>query len=183
MSFDHFNMPVLGEHLHGPLDQVEEERDAAIHESSSTSGMVKRIRSNHERLVNSLTMEREREQKLAQISTAECKKLQEELLQMHSLVKESESVLREAQKLETDTRDTMAQKFEVHKAESSEQIKFLKKRLEEELESKRETVVSKFQDKDMETNASFQASKREAEEAKMKYERMERQARAESIQI
>ena len=165
------------------VEKLEEERDAAIHESSSTSGMVKRIRSDHERLVNSLTMERERAQKLAQISTAECKKLQEELLQMHSLVKDSESALRDAQKLETDTRDTMAQKFEVHKAESSEQIKFLKKRLEEELESKRETVVSKFQDKDMETNASFQASKREAEDAKLKYESMERQARAESIQI
>ncbi|QDZ19154.1 hypothetical protein HOP50_02g16680 [Chloropicon primus] len=163
------------------IERLEEERDAAKHDSASTSNMVKRIKSDHERLVNSLSMEKERAEKLSKLSTAEGKKLQEELLQMHALVKESEKNLADAQKAESDVRSVMAQKIEIQRAESDEQIKFLKKRLDDELETRKESVATTFGGG--EGDASFRFSKREAEDAKMRYESMERQMRAESLTL
>ena len=161
------------------IEKVEEERDAAKHDSLSSSGIMKRVNLDHERLVNSLSMEKERAYKVAQLSKDECRKLQGELSGMQASVKESDMAREEAQKSENDLKDNLTQKLAMLKTESEEQIKFLEKRLEEELELKRETVTSQFENR--ESNASVSASRAEAEEAKIKYESMERELRAESI--
>lgn len=161
------------------IERLEEERDAARHESSSTSTMAKRTKSDHERLVSSLKMERERAEKLAELSTAECKKLQEELQRMHSAVRESESSLAEAQRAEAEVRHALAQKMEAQKAESGEQVKFLKRRLEEEIELRKDGAATLIRDGEGDT--AVQASRREAEDARIRYESMERQLRAESM--
>ena len=171
--------PTKLEELLKRIERTEEERDAAVHKASSKDAVIKRMEEDHERLTNTLSMEKERAQKLAQISSEESNKLKDQLVELQEVVKDSELSLQKVQKSESEFKALMTQKLDMQRTESDEQIKFLQKRLDNELDSKRDAVTAQFESR--ESDASAQSSRAEAEEAMRKYERMERQLRAESI--